>query len=471
MVVGELTEQTDVLVIGGGPGGYVAAFRAADLGLQTTIVESDPRLGGVCLREGCIPSKALLHVAHVVESAAEAREFGVTYGAPQIAVDQLRAWKQAVVDKLCGGIRALAKKREVQVIQGHARFEDSRTVRIEGDQVARLKFKNAIIATGSRPKSLPATLIPPECVLDSTGALALADVPPSLLVVGAGYIGLELGQVYAALGSRVTVIEVLDRILAGCDDDLARPLAAKLKRQFAAIHTGVQLESTRKVGAQLEVTFTKDGQKTTQIFDRVLVSVGRQPNSDQLGLENTKVVVNDRGFIEVDETRRTADKRIYAIGDVVGNPLLAHKASREGLVAAEAIAGRPVVFDVRAIPSIVYTSPELAWCGLTETEARERGIEVKVGKFPWGASGRAISMGRPEGLTKVLADPQTHRVLGVGAVGAQAGDLIAEGALALEMGATAEDLALTVHPHPSLSETIMEAAESVFGTSIHALRK
>lgn len=471
MVVGDLTEEADVLVIGGGPGGYVAAFRAADLGLQTTLVDDTATLGGVCLREGCIPSKALLHVTHLVDSAVAADQFGVHFDRPRIDVDKLRAWKQSVVDRLSGGITALAKKREVRVVRGRAQFEDSRTVRVEGEGVLRLKFRSAIIATGSRPKTLPTSLLPEDCRMDSTGALNLERVPKTLLVVGGGYIGLELGQVYAALGSEVTVIEVLDRILTGCDDDLARPLLARFKQQFRAIHTGVTLEAARKVGDETEVTFTRAGQRQTLRFERVLVSVGRQPNSDNIGLEKTKVAVDERGVIQVDETRRTADKRIYAIGDVVGNPMLAHKASREGFVAAEAIAGRPSVYDVRAIPAVVYTSPEIAWCGLTEGEARQAGVEIKVGKFMWGASGRAIAMGRPEGLTKVIADAKTRRVLGVGVVGEHAGDVIPEAVLAMEMGATAEDLALTVHPHPSLSETLMEAAESVFGSATHMLRK
>lgn len=471
MVVGELTEQTDVLVIGGGPGGYVAAFRAADLGLQVTLVDRSPLLGGVCLREGCIPSKALLHAAHLVENAAEAAAWGITFAPPQIDVAKLRGWKQSVVERLCGGINTLAKKRQVRVVQGSAIFEDSRTVRIEGGDVARLKFKHAIIATGSRPKMLPAKIMPPDCCVDSTGALELPDIPKSLCVVGGGYIGLELGQVYASLGSTVTVIEALDRILTGCDDDLARPLAARLKKQFAAIHTGAAIESTQKKDGRVEITFTKAGKKETLSFDRVLVSVGRQPNSDNLGLEHTKVTVNAAGFIEVDEARRTSDKRIFAIGDVAGNPMLAHKASREGIVAAEVIAGHPAAFDARAIPAVVYTSPEVAWCGVTEAEAKERGLEIKVGKFPWGASGRAIAMGRPEGLTKIIADAGNGRVLGVGIVGEHAGDLIAEAVLAIEMGAEVADLAMTIHPHPSTSETMMEAAEGVLGTAIHMLRK
>ena len=468
MVVGELTEESELLVIGGGPGGYVAAFKAADLGVETTLVDENPILGGVCLREGCIPSKALLHVAHLIDHAEHASDFGVSFKKPSIDLDKLRGWKQGVVDRLCGGVNALAKARKIRVIQGRARFESSRTARIEGGEVGSLKFKHAIVATGSRPKKLPASLIPADCCLDSTDALNLERVPKTLLVVGGGYIGLELGQVYAALGSKVTVVEALDRILPGADPDLVKPLEARLRKQFEAIHTSAKLEGAKATNKGVEVTFTTGGEKTREVFESVLVSVGRAPITDGIGLENTKVVINDRGFIEVNEQRQTADKRIYAIGDVAGEPLLAHKASREGIVAAEAIAGHPSVFDPAAIPAVVYTSPEIAWCGLTEAEARAQGREIKVGKFPWGASGRAIAMGRPEGLTKVIADAKTKRVLGVGIVGEHAGDLIAEAVLAMEMGAEADDLAMTIHPHPATSETIMEAAESVFGRAIHS---
>ena len=470
MVVGELTEETEVLVIGGGPGGYVAAFKAADLGLRTTLVDTNKQLGGVCLREGCIPSKALLHIAHLIENAKHAGEQGVTFAAPKIDIDKLRGWKEFVVDRLCGGINTLAKKRDVRVVHGRATFEDSRTVRIEGGDVARLKFKHAIIATGSSAKNLPEKIMPTDCFVDAAGALELESVPKTLAVIGGGYIGLELGQVYAALGSKVTVIEMLDQILPGADPDLARPLAARLKSQFEAIQTGAALEGAKRSGKGVEITYKKDGKTEKLKVDRVLVSIGRRPNSDHLGLENTKVKVNDAGFIEVDEQLRTADKRIWAIGDVVGGAMLAHKASHEGIVAAEVIVGNNVTFDKRAIPAVVYTSPELAWCGVTEAEAKQKGLNIKVGKFPWGASGRAIAMGRTDGLTKVIADADTRRVIGVGIVGEHAGDLIAEAVLAIEMGAEAEDLALTVHPHPSTSETIMEAAESIFGKSIHVAR-
>jgi dihydrolipoamide dehydrogenase len=470
VVVGELTEETQLLVIGGGPGGYVAAFKAADLGLETTLVDAAPVLGGVCLREGCIPSKALLHVAHLITHAAEAGDFGVTFSKPKIDVEKLRNWKQGVVDRLCGGINTLAKRRDVRVIQGRAVFEDSRTARIEDSEVGRIKFKNAILASGSVAARLPEAVIPPDCFIDSTRALELESIPKTLLVVGGGYIGLELGQAYAALGSKVTVVELLDQILPGVDADLVRPLAARLKKQFDVIHTSTKLESAKKVSGGVEVTFGQGDKVQKQTFERVLVSVGRVPNAKNLGLENTRVEVNDRGFVEVDKQRRTADQRIFAIGDVAGNPMLAHKASHEGIVAAEVIAGKSSAFDPRAIPAVVYTSPEIAWCGLTETQAREQDAEIKVGKFPWGASGRAIAMGRPEGLTKVIADANTRRVVGVGIVGEHAGDLIAEAVLGMEMGAEPEDLAMTIHPHPSISETLMEAAESVFGKATHSVR-
>ncbi len=469
MVVGELMEEFDVVVVGGGPGGYVAAFKAADLGLNTALIDENPLLGGVCLREGCIPSKALLHVAHLIHSAHDASGFGVTFGAPKIDVDKVRAWKQQVVDRLCGGVNTLAKKRNVRVIRGRAKFVDSRTLTIEGE-VSRAKFKHAIVATGSRIKRLPEALVPANCCIDSTAALEVQSIPKSLLVIGGGYIGLELGQVYAGLGSEVTVVEALDRLLAGADEDLARPLIARLKKQFKAIHTSAKLEGARDTGKGVEVTFTVGGETRKELFERVLVSIGRQPNSDNLGLENTKVKINARGFIEVDPQRRTADKRIFAIGDVAGDPMLAHKASREGIVAAEAIAGHHVEFDPRAIPAVVYTSPEVAWCGMTEAEVKAKGIEYKVGKFPWGASGRAIAIGRPEGLTKIIADAKTRQVLGVGIVGEHAGDLIAEAVLAMEMGAEPDDLAMTIHPHPALSETLMEAAEAVFGSAIHSAK-
>jgi dihydrolipoamide dehydrogenase len=472
VVVGELTEETQLVVLGGGPGGYVAAFRAADLGVQTTLIDASELLGGVCLREGCIPSKALLHVAHTIHTAHDASEWGVTFNKPKIDVDKLRGWKQKVVDRLCGGVKTLAGKRKVTVIHGRAAFEDNRTLRIEsGDETQRLKFKHCIIATGSTAKRLPEKLMPADCCIDSTGALELENIPKTMLVVGGGYIGLELGQVYAALGTKVTVLEALDNLLANADQDLARVLVKQLGEQFAAVHTSAKLISAKKDKKGVAVTFqTKDGQEHTETFEKVLTSVGRQPTSSGIGLENTRVKVNDRGFIEINERMQTADKHIYAIGDVAGDPMLAHKASREGVVAAENVAGHDAVFDNRAIPAVVYTSPELAWVGLTENEAKAQGVEHKVGKFNWGASGRAIAMGRPVGLTKIITDADGRRILGVGIVGEHAGDLISEAALAIEMGAEAEDLALTIHPHPATSETVMEAAESVLGSAIHSLK-
>lgn len=470
MVVGELTEQVDLLVIGGGPGGYVAAFKAADLGIQTAIVDESPLLGGVCLREGCIPSKALLHLAHVIDEARHVGAFGVAFAEPKIDIEKVREWKQSVVDRLCGGVKTLAGKRDVRMIQGRAIFEDARTARIEDGEVARVRFKHCIIATGSRPKMLPESLIPRDACLDSTRALELEKVPSSLLVVGGGYIGLELGQVYAALGSEVTVIEALDRIVATADEDLARPLVNRLSKQFKQIITSARLEGARKNGDSYEVRWKTGDKEHKQTFEWILVSVGRQPNTDNLGLDKANVKTNDGGFIVVDEQMRTSEKRIFAIGDAIGGAMLAHKASHEGIVAAEVIAGKPSRFDPRAIPAVVYTSPELAWCGLTEAEARQQKLDIEIGKFPWGASGRAIAMGRPEGLTKIIADKKTHRVLGAGIVGEGAGDLIAEAVLAIEMGAEAGDLAMTIHPHPNTSETVMEAAESVFGPATHVMR-
>jgi dihydrolipoamide dehydrogenase len=337
--------------------------------------------------------------------------------------------------------------------------------------VSRLRFKHAIVASGSRPKTLPESLIPADCAMDSTGALALENLPKTMLIVGGGYIGLELGQAYAGFGSTITVVEALDRIMTTCDDDLARPLIARFKKDFDAIHTSAKLIGAKATNKGVEVSFEKGGETIKSVFERVLVSVGRAPNTDNIGIENTKAVVNERGFIEVDDQRRTADKRIYAIGDVTGDPMLAHKAMREGVVAAEVIAGHPSAFDPAAIPSVVYTDPEIAWCGLTEREARDKGVEIEIGKFQWGANGRAISTGRPEGLTKIIADKQTRRVLGIGIVGAHAGDLISEAVLAVEMAATVEDLAMTIHPHPSASETIPEAAENILGSAIHMLKK
>lgn len=467
MVVGELTQEADLLVIGGGPGGYVAACAAADHGLKTTLIEKAEVPGGVCLREGCIPSKALLHVAKIIDEARHAADFGVTFDKPRTDVAKLRDWKNGVIRKLCGGVKQLLAGRKVEYINGIAEFESSTNVRVEGGDVARVKFRHCIIATGSVAKTLPESLIARELCWDAADALKLQEVPRRLLVIGGGYIGLELGQVYATLGSETTVLEALPNILAGADADLARPLIAKLKKQMKAIITSASLKGAKKKGDGVAVTWELEGKQTTEEFDRVLVSVGRRPNSAELRLENTKVKVNDRGFIEVDAQRRTTDKRIYAIGDVACEPMLAHKAMREGKVAVEAILGKPTVFDPACIPAVVYTDPEVAWCGVTEAEARAKGLDVKVTKFPWGASGRAVAMGRTDGLTKMIFDNKTQRLLGVGIVGAHAGDLIAEAVLGMEMAAVAEDIGASIHPHPATSETLAEAAEAMFGHAVH----
>jgi dihydrolipoamide dehydrogenase len=467
MVVGDLTQEVELLVIGAGPGGYVAACAAADRGMQTAIVERAEVPGGVCLREGCIPSKALLHVAKTISEAQHAESYGVEFARPRIDLDKLRHWKNGVIRKLAGGVKSLLNGRKIEVIAGRAHFEDSRTVHVEGGEVSRLKFKHCIIATGSRARTLPESVIPQALCWDAADALQLPEIPRRLLIVGGGYIGLELGQVYAMLGSEVTVVEALPAILSGVDADLAKPLVARLNKQMKAIHTGAALKGAAPSGSAVKVTFALDGADRSEEFDRVLVSVGRRPNTDDLGLEKTRVRVNDRGFIEVDARRQTTDKRVYAIGDVAGDPMLAHKASREAKVAVAAIAGDPTVFDPACIPSVVYTDPEVAWCGVTEAEAAAAGLDVKVTKFPWAASGRAVSMGRPEGLTKLIFDRQSQRLVGAGVVGAHAGDLISEAVLAMEMSAVAEDICTAIHPHPSTGETLMEAAEAMFGKAIH----
>lgn len=467
MVVGELTEEVDLLVIGAGPGGYVAAAHAADLGLDTAIIESAEVPGGVCLREGCIPSKALLHVGHIVENAQHAAAFGVAFSAPSFDIEKLRTWKAGVIRRLSTGVSGLLKNRKITYYTGQASFDGSRSVRVEGGSVAHVRFKHCIIAAGSRAKTLPEKVLPRDCYWDAADALKLETIPTRLLVVGGGYIGLELGQVYASLGSAVTCIEALDALVPGADPELIKPLAAKLNKQFAAIHTSATLKSGRKVDGGVEVTYTVAGQDRTERFDRVLVSIGRRPNTDNLGLDKTKVRLDDKGFIKVDAQRRTDDIRIYAIGDVAGEPMLAHKASAEGKVAAEAIAGKPTVFEPAAIPAVIYTDPEVAWAGLTEKQAKDQKLDVRIARFPWVGSGRAVAMARTDGLTKMIFDAQTQRLLGVGIVGAHAGDLISEAVLGIEMAAVADDIALTIHPHPATSETLMEAAEGAFGHAIH----
>ena len=459
MVMGDLVVEVDVAVVGGGPGGYSAAFRCAELGLETVVIDAGKRLGGACLFEGCIPSKALLHVAALIEDAERARELGVDFGEPRVSLDPLRKWKsERVIGRLARGLASVAKARSVDVIGGRAVFESSRELRVEGDEPQKVRFKHAIVATGSAPARLPGLSVAGDRVIDSTAALELAEIPERLLVIGGGYIGLELGQVYAALGSQVTLVEMTDGLLPGVDKALVQPLARRCEKLFSKILLGTKVTSLSEKGSAVEARFGADD---VQTFDRVLVAVGRRPASDGLGLEHTRAGVDARGFVTVDERCRTADPAIYAVGDVTGEPMLAHRAMRQGKVAAEVIAGRPAAFDNVVVPAVVFTDPEVAWCGLTESEAARDGRAVKIAKREWAASGRALTLGRSDGLTKIIADADTGRVLGVGIVGPGAGELIAEGALAVETAMTVEDLAVTIHTHPTLSETLMEAAESL----------
>ena len=468
--------HSPLVVLGGGPGGYAAAFLAADLGIATTIVEADPRLGGTCLLRGCIPSKALLHVAKVIGEARHLADWGVDFPAPKIAVERLRARKEAVLATLTGGLAQLAKRRGVRVIHARGLFVDSQTLELEGgdgktyDNEKRLTFDHCILASGSVPAMPKMFQVGPR-VMDSTGALELADIPKTLLVVGGGYIGLELGTVYAELGSQVTVVELTDGLLPGADRDLVKPLEKSLRKKFAAIELGTKVAAVRQIGEQVEVDLEKpDGAKSTVKFDRVLVSVGRRPKSAGFGLENTQVVVDEKGFVKVDQQQRTADPRILAIGDVAGEPMLAHKASHEGKVAAEVLAGEPAAFDKAAIPAVVFTDPEIAWAGLTQSQADREGREVAVAQYPWQASGRAVAMGITDGLTKWLIDPATDRVLGCGIVGSGAGELIAEAVVAIEMGCTIRDVAESIHPHPTLSETVAFAGEVYLGSATEVYR-
>jgi dihydrolipoamide dehydrogenase len=467
--------QLRVAVVGAGPGGYAAAFLAADLGIRVTLIDPEVNPGGVCLYRGCIPSKALLHVAKLIEESQQAKNWGVDFPPAKVDLARLRRWKESVVNRLTGGLGQLSKQRHVEYVRGMAAFENSNTLRVtKADETeVTFSFNRIILATGSRPAIIPALKLDTPRLMDSTGALNLEDIPASLLVVGGGYIGLELGSVYAALGTRVTVVEMLPGLLPGADRDLVLPLHKRLEKMFEAILLNTTVASLKENGNGIRATFegaaVQDNNRE-QTFDRVLVSVGRKPNSEIPGLEKTQVRVNTRGFIEVNKQLQTADPCIYAIGDVVGEPMLAHKASHEGRAAVEAIAGHKVAFEPNAIPAVVFTDPEVAWCGLTETQAQKDNREIKVAKFPWGASGRAVTLDRPEGTTKLIIDPQTERVLGVGIVGVGAGELIAEGVLAIEMAALAKDVALTIHPHPTLSETVMESAEVFFGTSTHVYR-
>jgi dihydrolipoamide dehydrogenase len=467
--MGELPREADLVVLGGGPGGYAAAFRAADFGLDTVIVEARGALGGECLHVGCIPSKALLGLAALVHDAAAAGAAGLEFAPPRIDRPKIRAWMERAIGRLAQGLAALAKARGVDVVTGHGRFENDGSIRVSREDAppATLHFKHAIVATGSRPATLPG-LEPGPRIWDSTAALTLGSTPARLLVVGGGYIGLELGTVYAALGSQVTVVELADGLLPGVDRELVAPLARRLGKQLAQVLLGTKVSAVRETGGGLQVELAGGaGSPPAVEVDQVLVSVGRRPRTEDLGLEHTRAARVARGFLTVDAQRRTADPRIFAIGDVAGEPMLAHKAIAEGLVAAEAIAGRPAAFEPQAIPAVVFTDPEIAWCGLTEADARARGVEVRVAKMPWTASGRAVAMGRTDGLTKLVFDAASSRLLGVGLVGPHAGDLLAEGTLAVELGAVALDLAGTIHTHPTLSETLGEAAELFLGHPVH----
>jgi dihydrolipoamide dehydrogenase len=467
--------STQLVVVGGGPGGYAAAFLAADLGLSVALIDPEVNPGGVCVYRGCIPSKALLHVADLLDESRRAIDWGIEFGAPKIDLDKLRAFKNNVVSRLTSGTGQLVKFRKVQYIQGLAQITDPHTLRIkkaDGSEDT-LTFEHAILATGSVPTIPPTLKVDDPRVMDSTGALDLPDIPKSLLVVGGGYIGLELGSVYAALGSAVTVVEMTSGLLPGADRDLVNILAKRINQVMKAVLLNTRVVQMRAETNGIRVTFEGEGAKgeaKEQIFDRVLVSVGRRPNSKIPGLDGTRVKVNDRGFIVVDEQLRTDEPSIFAIGDVVGEPMLAHKASHEGRVAVEVIAGENVAFEPRAIPAVVFTDPEIAWCGLTEAQAQKDGRKVTIAKFPWGASGRAITLDRTDGLTKLILDSETERILGVGLVGPGAGELIAEGVLAIEMGANATDLKLSIHPHPTLTETLMESAEVFFGQATHVYR-
>jgi dihydrolipoamide dehydrogenase len=460
--------KAEIVVLGAGPGGYTAAFYAADRGKQVILVEQSPRLGGICLNSGCIPSKALLHATEILHEAKQSTARGIEFGEPRVDLDKLRDWKESILEKLGQGIKGLAQKRGVQVIHGRGHFEDSRTLRVETAEGQKfVSYDKAIIAVGSKPAMPSAFDLGNKRIMTSTEALEIQDIPNDFLVVGGGYIGMELGTVYAELGSRVVVLEAMPSILTGVDPDLVRPVSRAAQKAFKEIRVNTKVVKMATAGKQIKVTMEVDKQQREELYDRVLVSVGRAPNYTDLGLENTRVTKDDKGFIKCNSQQQTDDSDIYAIGDVNGGALLAHRAAKEARVAVEAILGEASAFENIVIPAVVYTHPEVAWCGLTETEAKQNGTEIKVAKFLWGASGRALTLDRPDGLTKLIIEPDSERILGVGIVGVSAGELIGEGVLAVEMGATARDLAESVHPHPTLSETLMEAAEAFYGAATH----
>jgi len=465
-----MSDKIKLTVIGGGPGGYAAAFLAADLGMDVTLIDLDKNPGGVCLYRGCIPSKALLHVAKLIHEAEEAKNWGIEFGAPKIDINKLRDFKNRVVEKLTSGLGQISKQRKINFIQGRASFINSSTLKIEkvDGQTIEHTFEKAIIATGSVITTIPSLDIKSKRLLNSTSALDLPEIPKSLLVVGGGYIGLELGSVYQALGTKVSVVEMMPGLLPGADRDLVNYLSVRIKKSFTEVMTNSKVLEMREVKDGISVKIQDDkGNVSDKVYDYVLMSIGRKPETKGLGLENTKVTLTDRGWIKVDKQLRTTDPNIFAIGDIAGEPMLAHKASHEGRVAVEVIAGHKVYFEPLAIPAVVFTDPEIAWAGLTEEQAKKDGVKYEVAKFPWAASGRAVTLDRNDGVTKLIVDPDTQRILGVGICGPGAGELIAEGVLAIEMGANVTDLKLTIHPHPTLSETIMEAAEVFFGHSSH----
>ena len=457
--------SAQLVIVGAGPGGYAAAFKAAELGCKVTLIDPEANPGGVCLHRGCIPSKALLHVAKLVAEAEEAAEIGVSFAKPKIDLDRVRNWKDEIIGKLTGGLGSKVVKSNITYVRGMAKFKDAQTLTVTTTVgvTGEMAFEKAILATGSRPIMLPGVAVGSHKIIDSTGALELEDVPSSMLVVGGGYIGLELGSAYAALGSNVSVVEMTDGLLPGCDRDLVSVLKRRLDRKFREVLLNTRVTGLKEQKNGVAVTLEKkSGEVSKQRFDKVLIAIGRKPNSENLGLENTAIKLDDKGFIEVDAQMRTMENHIFAIGDLAGEPMLAHKAYAEANVAAEVVAGRKSVFDPRAIPAVVFTDPEIAWCGLTETEARAQKIKIKTSKMPWRGNGRTLTLGRDDGMTKLIIDPETDRLLGMAVVGPGAGELIAEGVVALEMAAVSEDLRKSIHPHPTLSETIYEAAEMLF---------
>jgi dihydrolipoamide dehydrogenase len=463
--------KTQVVVIGGGPGGYAAAYLASDLGMQVTLVNLDKNPGGVCLYKGCIPSKALLHVAKLINETEDAKKWGIEFGKPKIDLDKLRTWKDSVVEKLTSGVGLVGRQRKINFVQGKASFLSSSKLKIDKIEggTEELEFEKAIIAIGSVILTIPSLKLESKRVLNSTTALELPAIPKSLLVIGGGYIGLELGSVYQALGSKVSVVEMTAGLLPGADRDLVNFLAKKIEKSYEKVMLNSKVVEMKeaKDGIAVKIQTSEDEKITEQVYDYVLMSIGRKPDTTGLGLENTNVKLTNRGWIKVNEQMRTDDPNIFAIGDIAGEPMLAHKASHEGRVAAEVIAGHKVAFEPLAIPAVVFTDPEIAWAGITESQAKEKGINYEIARFPWAASGRALTLDRSDGVTKLIVDPDSQRILGIGICGPGAGELIAEGVLAIEMGANLTDLKLTIHPHPTLSETIMESAEAFFGQSTH----